>query len=262
MENKIFYFTATGNSLHTARKIADEIGNTELISIPEAINNINSLGEAERIGFVFPVYAWGLPRIVEDFAEKIKLRKEQYTFAVATCAGTPGNTLIQLDKLLRKSGGTLDAGFVVKQANYTFLKANIFMKIMMRIRGDEPVRFENRLEEISRLINNREKHTLETSSKEANWLGARIHKLAVGEFKKAGSHFWVEENCSSCRICERICPRENIKINNKPIWKDNCESCFACIQWCPKEAIQYQDLSIGKKRSHHVEVSLKDMLKY
>jgi flavodoxin len=39
METMIFYFSATGNSLAVARSIADGLGNTELVSIPQAMEN-------------------------------------------------------------------------------------------------------------------------------------------------------------------------------------------------------------------------------
>ena len=38
MATKIFYFSATGNCLFVARKIADELSNTTVISIPQVIN--------------------------------------------------------------------------------------------------------------------------------------------------------------------------------------------------------------------------------
>ncbi|MEN6358816.1 MAG: hypothetical protein ABFD59_01960 [Smithella sp.] len=45
-----------------------------------------------------------------------------------------------------------------------------------------------------------------------------------------------------------------------PAWHHRCEQCFACIQWCPEEAIQYGKGTRNKKRCHHPEISLKDML--
>ena len=55
MEKKrriIFYFTATGNSLHIARQLADE--STELLSIPQMMKRDNLVFEADEIGLVFP----------------------------------------------------------------------------------------------------------------------------------------------------------------------------------------------------------------
>jgi Pyruvate/2-oxoacid:ferredoxin oxidoreductase delta subunit len=48
--------------------------------------------------------------------------------------------------------------------------------------------------------------------------------------------------------------------NGKPIWQHRCEQCFACLQWCPEESIQYGKKTQKKKRYHHPEIKLSDML--
>ena len=111
------------------------------------------------------------------------------------------------------------------------------------------------------MINNTQQYPLETSSKLANLLGTSIHKMAVGQFKTSATDFWVTENCNACSSCVQLCPRDNIKlVDQQPSWKQDCEACFGCIQLCPQQAIEYQDLSQGKSRSHHSEISLEDMI--
>ncbi|MDR2194165.1 MAG: 4Fe-4S binding protein [Treponema sp.] len=44
--------------------------------------------------------------------------------------------------------------------------------------------------------------------------------------------FTVNNNCTGCGICEKVCPVDNIEIlNNKPQYKHHCEQqdflCFA-----------------------------------
>lgn len=73
--------------------------------------------------------------------------------------------------------------------------------------------------------------------------------------------FFADAKCTSCGICEKICPAQNIKlVSGKPVWQHRCEQCFACIQWCPDEAIQYGKGTAKKKRYHHPEITLKEML--
>jgi hypothetical protein len=38
------------------------------------------------------------------------------------------------------------------------------------------------------------------------------------------------------------------------------ELCMAFLQWCPKEAIQFEKDSIGRKRYHHPDVKISDVL--
>ena len=55
----ILYFSATGNSKHTAEKIAERF-NDKAVSI-EGFNGNISLSKEEIFGIVTPVYFWGLP---------------------------------------------------------------------------------------------------------------------------------------------------------------------------------------------------------
>ncbi len=73
--------------------------------------------------------------------------------------------------------------------------------------------------------------------------------------------FKVSDSCTGCGICAKICPVEDITMNNnRPTWNRSCEQCFACIQWCPSEAIEFGKMSKGKARYHHPEITLTDML--
>jgi hypothetical protein len=103
--------------LALARSIANEIGKAKPIPIPQAMENpVDASGT--KLGLVFPVYAWRLPRIVADFVKQLKPRDDQYIFAVAMCGGTPGGALNQLRKMLRKNDADLAASFVVHANSY------------------------------------------------------------------------------------------------------------------------------------------------
>lgn len=261
LQTKIFYFSATGNSLAVARSIAAGIGEAELVSIPGVMAGEIDMA-VPKIGLVFPVYAYGMPRIVADFVRKLKLDKNNYVFAVATGGGTPANTLIQLRRLLRKRGGDLDAGFAVKEANHTPLsKEDFLIKSMSRIAGKQPLTSRERLPEIIEVIKNNRKHRSETSSRVAGFIGDLLYKMAIATFKTADRDFLIDEKCGLCQTCIRICPRQNIKIEaNKPTWHHNCESCFACLEWCPNEAIQYKNVTQNQKRSHHPGIKVSEVI--
>ena len=72
----IFYFTGTGNSLYAAQNVAAKQGD-KLISIAECLKNNTvdfTLRDDEKIGFVFPIYFWGLPTIVVDFISRLNFK--------------------------------------------------------------------------------------------------------------------------------------------------------------------------------------------
>jgi len=85
METSIFYFSTTGNSLLMARRIAEGLGETRLIAIPRVKDNLIDV-TSDRIGIVFPVYVWGLPRIVTEFIKKLHLSSSTYVFQLQPAA--------------------------------------------------------------------------------------------------------------------------------------------------------------------------------
>jgi len=91
MENTIFYFTGTGNSLKIAKDIGNKISNCSIISIPKNNFNVNMSKPTGIVGFVFPVFYCGFPKIVAEFMNKIDLSNTSYVFIVAVYGVTGGN---------------------------------------------------------------------------------------------------------------------------------------------------------------------------
>jgi Pyruvate/2-oxoacid:ferredoxin oxidoreductase delta subunit/flavodoxin len=260
LETKIFYFTGTGNSLAVAKDIANKIEDTELISIPAVING-KIIADTPSIGLIFPVYMWGMPNIVVDFVKKLNITEDQYVFAVTTCAGQPGETLVQLKKLLQNKGYDLKAGFAVREAPNTIQKDNIFIKIARLIEGNELITRSGseRLEEIVETIKNKKEHKPETSSTLLNKFGNFVYKGGMSRINTMG-RFWADEKCNLCLNCQRICPSDNIEIkDDKPHWNQNCEFCQACVQWCPKEAVHIKNEDLSR-RYHNPAIKVKDII--
>ncbi len=263
MNTTIFYFSATGNSLNIARNIADKLGNCELIPTAKAIRNEKISINASRIGIIFPVFAWGMPRIVEEFVNKLSVNNKAYIFAVASCVAIQGNTLKDLKKALRTKGLDLDAAFAVKSARSSLMKLNKLDNIIIKLDQQrlKIKTIEERLPEIINIIKKNDKHKPETSSWTANIFGSMFHGMAVKTFKNIDSDFVIEDSCTTCGNCVKICPRNNIIIiKNRPEFQHNCEFCHACIQWCPNFAIKHPKFDIILKQYHNNAVKVQDML--
>jgi len=72
-------------------------------------------------------------------------------------------------------------------------------------------------------------------------------------------NFIVEDNCNGCKVCEKVCPVNNVKVDKKPIFNNNCQHCLACIQNCPQKAIMLKKQK-SKARFINQNVTLKEII--
>ena len=109
MNTTIFFFTGTGNSLKIARSICDKLDDCELIPIAKVWQIKDLKATSEKVGFIFPLYYSGLPKIVYDFAINIDLSKSDYFFAVAISGGDVSDLpLQQLGRILKAKAKNLE----------------------------------------------------------------------------------------------------------------------------------------------------------
>ncbi len=257
MSNVIYYFSGTGNSMKVARDIARNLKDSEVISIPEAIN-VGIKSNSERIGVVFPVYMWGLPLIVSEFIKKIK-KFYGYLFAVATYGGMPGATLIHAANLLKLNGLKLSAGFAVQMpGNYTPMYGALSQSKQNSIFK----KAEKKVNEISEIIKQKKENRIEKSSSIINWIfSEHFYPFASPRIPEMDKKFWADEKCTACGICVKVCPVSNISlVQGKPVWQHKCQQCLACLQWCPVEAIQYGKSTLGRQRYRHPEAKPQDFI--
>lgn len=263
METTIFYFSATGNSLSLTRNLANELGNCDIVPIAKAISNDTIKITTPRIGIIFPVFAWGMPRIVEDFVNKLSFTGKPYIFAIATCVAIPGNTLKDLKKGLQLKGADLHAGFAVKAGRSSLMQLNSLDKIIIKLdrRRLRIKDTDNRMPEMVTKIEKLAIHKPETSSWTANIFGSMFHGLAVKTFKNIDTNFVVEDSCKGCGNCAKLCPRSNIVIEkDRPVFLHNCELCHACIQWCPNFAIKHPNFDSTLMQYRNKTVKMSDMI--
>jgi Pyruvate/2-oxoacid:ferredoxin oxidoreductase delta subunit/flavodoxin len=257
METTIYYYTGTGNSLWVARALAQSLGDADLVSITDGKEEGPGMG-AKTVGLVFPVHIWGVPGRMVRFVKAMK-HLGQYTFAVAVNGSQVANTLVQLGKILKKKGSALSSGFeIIMPSNY----------IPWGGPGPEEERnrrFESaraKVSDIAACVRSRGMRPVEKGPLWQRLVFSPIYRLTFSKIAAWDKQFLVDEKCSQCAICSKVCPSGNITLDKgKPVWNHRCEQCFACLQWCPQEAIQYGKKTPRYERYHHPEVRLKDMLR-
>lgn len=236
----IFYFSGTGNSFYVAKRLSDKF-NEEIINISECIQNEIykfNVNKNEKIGFIFPVYYFGVPIIIRNFIKKLEVNRSNYVYVIFTCESDIGGADMQIKKILKKIN--LDVNYIYQlpmpnncpiyydlpDENYQYKKIeNANMKIT----------------EIAENISNKV---------EGGYKSNIIVKLTtlvaypIYYFGRNTKNFYADSKCISCGLCKKICPINAIEIKDgKPKWiKSKCVYCLACYNRCPKQSIQ-----IGKK---------------
>jgi putative NADPH-quinone reductase len=66
------------------------------------LEKCNLTKQYDTIGFVYPVYYWGMPNIVRNFIEKLDFTntRKAYFYGIATFGGLDGNGISHLNDLL------------------------------------------------------------------------------------------------------------------------------------------------------------------
>jgi NAD-dependent dihydropyrimidine dehydrogenase PreA subunit len=257
MKRDLYFYTGTGNSLWTARTLASELGNTEIIPMTGVAGKAVQ-SRADAIGMIFPVHIWGLPQRVIRFVNALAVDPSKYYFALAVNAGQVAATLLQMNRLMKSRGLSLSAGFdIVMPSNYIpWGGPGSEDKITARTNDAR-----EKIKKIAPIIAKREQGPIEKGTLWQNILFTWCYKFSVSHIATLDKNFWVDDKCDACKICKKICPCRNIEMKGgRPQWSHHCEQCLACIQWCPKEAIQYGKKTPRYARYHHREVTLKDIV--
>jgi len=260
---EIYYFSGTGNSLHTARELAARFPEATLIPIMSVLEKDEIKTQADVIGLIFPIHAFTIPWPVQRFLEKANFNSATYIFAVATriCFEL---VFRNVDKLLEKQGKQLSAYFCFEMPQNYIPVFNVYPP-------EECARVEKEMQAHLKVnqknIANREIHRPEDPPVWST-ISRLVYPLLTAFFQKVRfpvmeKSYYADRNCSGCGICERVCPTNKIKMENgKPVWEEDtkCAYCFACLHYCPEQAIQIRRRKTASRgRYHHPTITVKDI---
>ena len=258
MKTTIYYFTGTGNSLKIAKSLSEKLDECELVPIAKVWEDDHLASSTEKVGFVFPLYWAGLPKIVYDFLSKIELTKSNYFFAVVTNAGDINNTpLYQIETILNAKSKALNAGFYIKMPNNYIIGFDVHSEAHQKEFFEEAIK---NIETIYKTVENNENNLGKAIFEKRRIKSEKFNKGFRDNVYGSDKSFYAEDSCTSCGICVNVCPVNNITLEEgRPRWQHKCQQCLACINFCPEKCIQFGDKTLKTQRYHHPEITVKDI---
>lgn len=249
----IYWFSGTGNSRWVAESLGSELHDT-LLPMTENTHFVLPDMQEACIGFIFPVYGWGLPLAVANFIERMPHNTNpahNYIYSVLTCGDDIGRTDRLLRKALKKKGYELHAVFSVQMRN-TYVCLPFFNTDDLDVETEKQAKATIRLHEIAQVVAQKQQST-----------PADIHPGGMPGFKSyilrplfnrlltSDHRFKVNHNlCTHCKRCINCCPLHNItpSADGTPLWGGHCTHCLACYHSCPHHAINYGWFTAHKGR--------------
>ena len=227
------------------------------------------LKENERLGFVFPVHGWRVPKLVREFISKMKILREPsdasvgnkakdddclknrpFAYCVCTAGDSIGLTIENLNEVISQNPSLQALGITEVSSSYSLIMPESYIGLPFmdvdpkerEIRKKENAAQElavvceeifDRKEGISRLVKG-----------PIPWF---FTKVVGGFFENVlitDKRFHVEKDrCVKCGICANVCPVGDIKGGHGeyPVWlhHKDCLTCFTCYHHCPHHAIEF-----------------------
>lgn len=238
----ILYFSGTGNSRYVADRLAELLGE-QTFNMEQGHAGMPALCADETLGIVFPVYAWGIPRLVKEFLQAIHVDSSRYVWIVMTCGDDMGYADKELEKALRRDvqaafsvtmpntyvclpGFDVDSPQLARQKRLDTQVA--LPTIAAKIRGCQPAR--------------------ELLRGALPWLKTYVMGPLFNKFLVTDKYFHISPSCTSCGLCAKQCPKADIAMHSgAPSWlHQDCTGCLRCYHACPRRAIDWGRYSVGK----------------
>ena len=273
----IFYFSGTGNTKWVASKLAaatreDLISIAPYMRADDSSHNLAEpfiLKENERLGFVFPVHGWRVPKLVREFISKMKilrdssdataknkakaddcLKNRPFAYCVCTAGDSIGLTIENLNKVISLNPSFQALGITEVSSSYSLIMPESY--IGLPFMDVDPKEREIRKKEnaaqklavVCEEIFDRKEGINRLVKGPIPWF---FTKVVGGFFENVlitDKRFHVEKDrCVKCGICANVCPVGDIKGGHGefPVWlhHKDCLTCFTCYHHCPHHAIEF-----------------------
>ncbi len=244
----IFCFTGTGNSLAVARNLASRLGE-DIVMINHYTHPEVNAGESARVVWVFPIYSWGVPPVVLDFIDKVKITAGGGVphFMVCTCGDDVGLAYVMWRRALARRGWRGVSAHSVAMPNTYVLLPGFDVDTAAVVReklSAMPCRVERVAHAIKCCSN-----VDDVVKGSMAWIKSKVIYPLFVRFMMSPKPFHALSSCMGCGRCAANCPMGNIKMSSRrPMWNNHCALCLACYHSCPHHAVAYGKRTRDKGR--------------
>ena len=231
------------------------------------------LKENERLGFVFPVHGWRVPKLVREFIGKMKVQRAEpdaagsqtlsdisgnsasagslpFTYCVCTAGDSIGLTIENLNQVISQNPSLQALGITKVSSSYSLIMPESYVGLpFMDVDPKEKEIWKKsksaqKLAVICEEIFDRKEGVNRLVKGPIPWF---FTKVVGGFFENVlitDKRFHVEKDkCVKCGICANVCPVGDIKGGHGeyPEWlhHKDCLTCFTCYHHCPHHAIEF-----------------------
>lgn len=252
----VIYFSGTGNSRYVAQLLQERLDAGELLELTGELllhpdKHLLEIQEDELVVWVFPTYSWSVPPVVSRFIDKVKFKGAERGrhYMVCTCGDDMGRADDRWRHHIGRRGWTPRGAFsVIAPNNYVCMKG--FDLDSPEVEAAKVAAISPRIDEIVAKIN-RKFSDGDLTRGSIPWLKTNVVYYWFMANKMSPLPFRVDpERCTSCGLCARSCPMENIEMKGEgktmPKWGPVCAMCLRCYHRCPSRAIDYGKFTVGK----------------
>lgn len=244
----ILYFSATGNSRFAAERIGAITGDSVVDLLPLLRSGDRSPLRSDRPWvLVAPIYVEDIAIVAADWLRDANLEGDRRLYCVFTTAGTMGCAGYRAKSIARDKGlEYMGSAEIVMPTNYP---------LMFTVKDEDACReiIRAAMPSIEAVANHiaagetiPEKPFSPVMAKLFEWVGVWFYRCYIHPGK-----FRASEACIACGKCAKVCPMNNIRMEQgRPRWDNRCIHCMACVSACPKEAVEYGSKIAGKRRYH------------
>lgn len=139
MKKTIYYFSATGNSFTTAKLLAEELGNCDVVALASLRNQEDIKIQTEAVGFVFPIYYSDMPCLMRQVISKMTFEGEPYIFSICTSRGYYGDIALRLHSLLQTRGQKLSCNLNISMPGNSRISTPEQNEMMLAAKHEFPL---------------------------------------------------------------------------------------------------------------------------